>query len=159
MSVVAQRVQDLLDANMICYETRAHVTDYTALETAEHTHTPGKAFAKAVIVLADQELVMAVVAAPEHVDLDVLQRHLGADHIKLAKEWRIRSHFPDCDRGAIPPFGNLYDMPVYLCPTIAKNDLITFNAGSHEMVISLSYRDYEELVRPKKVAKLGRIEQ
>ncbi|MCA8960310.1 MAG: YbaK/EbsC family protein [Planctomycetes bacterium] len=149
MSVVADRIKQTLDRHYVCYETIPHVTDFTALETSEHTHVPGHEFAKAVIALVDhRDAVMAVIPAPEHVDLDVLRAYLGASAIKLAKEWRIRHWFPDCDPGAIPPFGNLYGMPVFIAPSLCENDRITFNAGSHEMVIQLSTSDYEELVDP-----------
>lgn len=156
MSVVADRVKNFLDEHFVCYETVPHETDYTALETAEHTHTPGIAFAKAVIVLADGEFVMAVIPAHHHVDLEVVRRHLVVDHIKLAKEWRLRSHFPDCDLGAIPPFGGLYDMPTLLCPDLAENKTLTFNAGSHEMVISMAAEDYQKLVKPTKVRRISK---
>lgn len=155
MSVVADRVKHVLDEHFVCYETQPHVTDYTALETSEHTHTPGKAFAKAVILFADHELLMAVIPAHHHVNLGTVQRYLRAKHVKLAREWRIRHHFKDCDTGAIPPFGNLYGMRVLVSPVTESNDVITFNAGSHEMVISISYEDYNALVRPESVPNLS----
>ncbi|MEM7167355.1 MAG: YbaK/EbsC family protein [Planctomycetota bacterium] len=155
MSVVADRVKHVLDEHFVCYETLPHVTDYTALETSEHTHTPGNAFAKAVILLVEHELVMAVIPAHHHVDLESVRRYLGARHIKLAREWRIRHHFKDCDPGAIPPFGNLYGMRVLVSPVTEQNHAITFNAGSHEMVISISYDDYRTLVRPERVPELS----
>ena len=155
MSVVAERVKHVLDEHFVCYETTPHVTDYTALETSEHTHTPGRAFAKAVILYADHDLVMAVVPAHHLVDLEAARQHLGARHVKLAREWRIKHHFPDCDSGAIPPFGNLYGMRVLVSPITERNAEITFNAGSHEMVISMSYVDYHNLVQPETVRRLS----
>lgn len=155
MSVVADRVKTTLDQHFVCYETRPHVTDFTALETAEHTHTPGDAFAKAVIILGDGELIMTVVPAHHHVALERLGRKLRLRHVKLAREWRLRSHFPDCDLGAIPPFGNLYGMKTLVSPVVAGNETIVFNAGSHEMVISMSYEDYERLVGPKVIRDLS----
>lgn len=156
MSVVAQRVKRVLDQHFVCYETVPHVTDFTALETAEHAHISGRAFAKAVIVVADGKIVMVVVPAHHRVDLDMLRVRLHAKHVKLAREWRIRRLFPDCDLGAIPPFGSLYDLPVVISPNLATNETIAFNAGSHEMVITISYADYERLVKPTVLRGISR---
>ena len=156
MTVVAQRVKKVLDENLLCYDTIPHVTDFTALESAEHTHVSGKAFAKAVIVWVDQEFVMAVVPAHQRVNLQTLQQHLGAKHIKLARESRLKRHFPDCDLGAIPPFGSLYDMPVFVSRQLLSNESVAFNAGSHEMVITMSMQDYLQITRPQVLAHLSK---
>ncbi|MEM7261829.1 MAG: YbaK/EbsC family protein [Planctomycetota bacterium] len=155
MPVVATRVKELLDQHFICYETIPHVTDYTALESAEHTHTSGHQYAKAVVLYAEDTMIMAVVPAHHHVSLAVARSYLGVGFVKLAKEWRIRGHFPDCDLGAIPPFGNLYEMRTLMLPELSENPTITFNAGSHEMAISCSSSDYETLVNPEYVANLS----
>ncbi len=147
MSVVAKRVKEFLDQHFVCYETIPHITDFTASETAEHTHTPGRAFAKAVMVSLDGTPAMVVLPSHHVLDLADLRRALLARDIKLCGEKQIRSLFPDCDLGAIPPFGNLYGMEVYLSPSLRRCKKITFNAGSHEMVIRMSYVDYRELVR------------
>ena len=149
MPVVSGRVQKFLDREMICYETVPHITDFTALETSEHTHTPGREFAKAVIVIVDGDPVMLVLRADHVVDLDELAEELHARDVHLATEHRIRRLFPDCDKGAIPPFGNLYDLPVYASPRLLESETVTCNAGSHEMALRLSTSDFRRLVHPK----------
>ncbi len=148
MSVVSKRLKALLDKHLVCYETVPHVSDFTAQETSEHTHTPGRSFAKAVLVTIPHELVMLVLPADHVVDLIDLQRAVRSGPVKLASEHRIDRIFRDCDRGAIPPFGNLYDMRVFICPSLLDRETITFNAGSHEMAIRVSTEDYARLVRP-----------
>ncbi len=148
MSVVANRVQEFLDLNLICYETLPHVTDFTAMETSEHTHTPGRAFAKAVIIETIRNEVMLVLPADHEVSLDSVRWALHTPEVGLAPESRLRRIFRDCDRGAIPPFGNLYGLEVFVSPRLLENETITFNAGSHEMAIRMSRADYIKLVDP-----------
>lgn len=148
MPVVSGRVQRFLDREHVCYELVPHVTDFTSLETSEHTHTPGRAFAKAVIVVADDRVVMCVVCADHIVELPRVGRTLNTSDVHLVSEFRLRRIFPDCERGAIPPFGNLYGLPVFASQRLMRNHTITCNAGSHEMAIRISTEDYRRLVRP-----------
>ena len=147
-SVIAPRVQEFLDEHRICYETLPHLTDFTAQETAEHTHTPGDAFAKAVIIETERGEVMLVLPADHEVELDRVERALRSSDADLVPENRLKRIFRDCDRGAIPPFGNLYGLEVFAAPTLLQNPTLTFNAGSHEMAIRMSRADYVELVDP-----------
>ena len=156
MSVVSKKLQSFLDQHHICYETVPHVTDFTALETSEHTHTPGRSFAKAVLVTVptgphSDALVMLVLPADHRVDLVDVQRRLRSGRVSLAPESRIARLLRDCDRGAIPPFGNLYGLRVLVCPSLLDEETITFNAGSHEMAIRVSTSDYLRLVRPERL--------
>ncbi len=148
MSVVANRIQDFLNHNLICYETLPHVTDFTAMETSEHTHTPGRSFAKAVVVETIRNAVMLVLPADHEVELESVRWALHSPEVSLAPESRLRRIFRDCDRGAIPPFGNLYGLEVFVSPCVLSNETITFNAGSHEMAIRMSKADYVTLVDP-----------
>ena len=148
MPVVSPRLQQYLDDHRICYETLPHRTDFTALETSEHTHTPGGSFAKAVIIETCRAEAMLVLPADHEVELNRLISSLHSPEVNLVSEGRIRRIFRDCDRGAIPPFGNLYGLEVFASPKLLHNETVTFNAGSHEMAIRMSRADYVELVHP-----------
>ncbi len=149
MAIIAPRLQQLLDEHHICYETLPHATDFTAQETSEHTGTPGRAVAKAVVVETGGRAVMLVLPAAHAVEFARLEMVLQERRVDLVREGRLRRIFRDCDRGAIPPFGNLYGLEVLATPRLLRNATLTFNAGSHEMAIRLSAGDYEDLVRPR----------
>jgi Ala-tRNA(Pro) deacylase len=149
MPSISKRLQSFLDEHAVAYETIHHRRDYTAQEAAAHTHTPGKEFAKTVILWVDGGYAMAVLPAHHMVDLDKLREALGAKEVKLASEDEIRELCPDCEAGAVPPFGNLYNLPVYLSEAMTDDERITFNAGSHEDAIRMMYKDFEKLVQPK----------
>jgi Ala-tRNA(Pro) deacylase len=152
MSGIAARVQTFLKQEQVTYETLHHPTDYTAKETAEDTHTPPKEFAKTVFLCVDGRPAMAVLPATEFVSLRKVQQALGAEEVRLASEEESRQACPDSDVGAAPPFGNLYELPVYVSPLLAEDEKITFNAGSHQDAIRMSYRDFEKLVQPHVMA-------
>jgi Ala-tRNA(Pro) deacylase len=156
MVTIAKRLKDTFDAQSIRYELIAHPRDYTAQETAAHTHTPGPEFAKSVFVRADGEDIMAVLPAHHKIDMEKLRQALGATHLELADETHIKELCPDCDVGAAPPFGNLYDLPVVLSKSMEKDETITFNAGSHEDAIRIRLSDYRRLVQPR-VAAFSRL--
>ena len=145
----AKKLRDYLDDNDIEYITISHSPAYTAQRIAELTHIPGKELAKTVIVKLDGEFAMAVVPASFRVDLDYLQRGTGAESYELATEAEFQSLFPDCEVGAMPPFGNLYDMDVYVATKLAEDEDIAFNSGSHTELVRMSYADFERLVAPK----------
>ena len=113
---------------------------------------PGKELAKTVIVKLDDQFAMAVLPASLHVSLTRLKEAAGVDNVELANEDEFKSLFPDCDVGAMPPFGNLYDLDVYVAGQLTEDEEIAFNAGSHTELIKLAYRDFERLVQPKVVA-------
>jgi Ala-tRNA(Pro) deacylase len=112
------------------------------------THVSGKKLAKTVIVKIDGVLAMAIVPAPLHVDLDRLKHLTGAQVVELATEREFKDAFPDCETGAMPPFGNLYDMAVYADPALAENEEITFTGGSHRELVRMSWYDMVRLVNP-----------
>lgn len=148
MATLNQRLTAFLEAQAVDYEAIHHRRDYTAQEAAAHTHTPGREFAKTVIVWVDGSYAMAVLPAHHLIDLDKLRRALGARDVKLASEEEMRELCPDCETGAVPPFGNLYNLPVYLSTDITADEQITFNAGTHEDAIRMRYADFERLVQP-----------
>jgi Ala-tRNA(Pro) deacylase len=121
---------------------------FTGLEIAKSAHVPTKILAKTVILKIDGEPAMMVLPAAYKIDMENLSQALQGSAIELATEQEFFTLFPDCEVGAMPPFGNLYDMKVYVAEKLTENDDIVFNAGSHSEVIQMSYSDYEELVQP-----------
>jgi Ala-tRNA(Pro) deacylase len=145
----AQRLQAFLDENQVKYVVISHSRAFTAQEVAAATHIPGKELAKSVIIEIDGELAMAVLPGSQRVDVDLLRDAVGAKEVTLARESAFRDRFPECDLGAMPPFGNLYGMPVYVADSLAEDEEIAFNAGSHTELVKLSYRDFARLVQPR----------
>ncbi len=145
----ATKVKAFLDAHHVKYVTVRHSRAYTAQEVAASTHISGRDFAKTVIVMADGEMAMVVLPASQQIYLPDLKEMLATPDIRLAEEDEFRAAFPDCELGAMPPFGNLYNLKVYVASPLAEEQEIAFNAGSHTEVIKMNYNDYEELVRPE----------
>lgn len=137
-----------LDANGIKYVSITHSPAYTAQEVAQESHVTGKEFAKVVILNLDGELAMAVLPADRKVVLQDLRDITGSDRVKVASEDEFKARFPDCETGAMPPFGNLYGMSVYVAEALMDNEQIAFNAGSHTEIIRMAFDDFERLVKP-----------
>ena len=146
-----KKLKQFLDQNRVKYVTIKHSEAYTAQEIAGSAHVSGKELAKTVIVNIDGTLAMAVLPATYRVDIDLLKQAAGASKVEIASEQQFKDAFPGCDVGAMPPFGNLYDMDVYVAKTLAADEEIAFNAGSHTELVKLAYRDFERLVNPKVV--------
>ena len=144
----AQKLKEFLDERNVEYITISHSPAYTAQRIAELTHIPGKELAKTVIVKLDGEFAMAVLPASHRVDLDYLRRGVKAENVEVASEAEFKDLFPDCEVGAMPPFGNLYDMDVYVAEKLSEDEEIAFNSGSHTELVKLSYQDFEKLVSP-----------
>ncbi|HYM76024.1 MAG TPA: YbaK/EbsC family protein [Candidatus Dormibacteraeota bacterium] len=142
------KLRDFLDSHKIKYLVISHSLAYTAQGVAALTHVSGKKLAKTVIVKIDGVLAMAVVPASYHVDLDRLRTLTGAQIVELASEREFQKAFQDCETGAMPPFGNLYDMPVYADRSLAENEEITFSAGTHRELVRMNWEDMVRLVRP-----------
>lgn len=142
------KLRSFLDSHHIKYMVISHSLAYTAQGVAALTHVSGKKLAKTVIVNIDGILAMAVIPASEHVDLDRLRALTGARSVQLATEREFKNAFPDCETGAIPLFGNLYDMPVYADLSLASNEEVTFSAGSHRELVRMHWKDVERLVNP-----------
>lgn len=147
-----ERVKRFLDENGVKYVIQQHSPAYTAQEVAEAAHVPGRHFAKCVMVEIDGRLALTVLPATDRVDLQRLARSVGAQSVELAKEADFHDRFPDCEPGAMPPFGNLFDLEVFVSPHLAETDLISFNAGSHREVMQLAYSVFDRLVKPVEVA-------
>ena len=149
-----KKLKAFLDREKIKYVTITHSPAYSAQDTAASAHIPGKELAKTVILKIDDKMVMAVLPASHWVDLELLEQATGADVVELANEQEFEDMFPDCEIGAMPPFGNLYGMDVYVSSSLADDEEIAFNAGSHTELIRLTYMDFDSLVQPK-VIKLS----
>jgi Ala-tRNA(Pro) deacylase len=148
------RLKEFLDNHNIKYVTISHSVAYTSQGIAALTHIPGKELAKTVIVKIDGALAMVVLPAPSQVDLSRLARGAGANQAVLASEQEFKDRFPDCETGAMPPFGNLYDLPVFADESLSQDKEIAFNAGSHRELLRMSWEDFERLVRPQ-IAKVA----
>jgi Ala-tRNA(Pro) deacylase len=149
-----KKLKEFLDANKIKYVTVTHSPAYTAQQIAASAHIPGKELAKTVMVKIDGKLAMAVLAASFKIDFDLLEKASGAKKVELATESEFKEMFPGCELGAMPPFGNLYGMDVFVAQSLAEDDEIAFNAGSHTELIKLAYKDFERLVNPR-VARIS----
>lgn len=143
-----KKLQDFLDSKGVKYVSMKHSPAYTAQEIAAMAHVPGKQLAKTVIVKVDGEMAMAVLPASYKVDFKQLKKAAKAKKVELASEKEFKDLFPECEVGAMPPFGNLYEMSVYVSESLAEDEDIAFNAGSHTELIKLSYKDFENLVKP-----------
>ncbi len=146
MAVAA--LTEYLDQNRIPYTVITHSPAYTAQGIAGLTHISGKELAKTVIVMMDGKLVMAVLPANFHVDLAALKRALKARSVELAAEEDVLDRFAECETGAMPPFGNLYGLPVFADENLARDKEIAFNAGTHRELIRMAWDDFKRLAEP-----------
>ena len=144
----AKKLKEYLNNNNIKYVTIFHSQAYTAQEVAATAHIPGKELAKTVMVKIDDKMAMAVLTAADKVHFDFLKEAVGAGKVELASEQEFENMFPGCEIGAMPPFGNLYEMQVFVEENLTEDTVISFNAGSHTELIKLSYKDFERLVKP-----------
>ena len=142
------KLKAFLDDHGVKYVSMSHSTAFTAQEAAATAHIPGKELAKTVIVKLDGVMAMAVLPASYHVDLDRLAEATGSTVAEIASEDEFSTLFPDCETGAMPPFGNLYDMDVFVSESLAEDDEIAFAAGTHRELIRMSFSDFDRLVEP-----------
>jgi len=146
--MAVQKLKKFLDDNRVKYLTITHSPAFTAQDIAAAAHISGKEMAKTVMVKIDGEMAMVVLPASAKVDFGRLLDATGAREVELASEREFRDLFPDCALGTMPPFGNLYDMDVYVAEELTENAEIAFNAGSPTELIKLAYGDFERLVKP-----------
>jgi len=145
----SEKIKQFLDEQGIDYICIAHSPTYTAQTTAQSSHVSGRILAKAVIVDLDGQIAMAVLPANQRVILEDLRELTGCQQVKLVSEGVFKKKFPDCETGAMPPFGNPYGMDVYAAGALSQNDEIAFKAGSHSEIILMAYKDFERLAHPK----------
>ena len=144
MALLTNRLTEYLDDSGVAYEIVHHKLDFCAQHTAADTHTPGRAFAKTVVLKTGQGYVLAVIPANRKIDFGLVHDLLGHD-THLADETDIAELFPDCEVGAEPPMGHLYGLPVYLAHDFADDMFITFNAGTHHEAVRMRYDDFARL--------------
>lgn len=149
-----ERLRRYLDAEGAPYDLREHTEAYTTQEIAALEHVAGRRMAKVVMVIADDDLVMLVLQASERVDLTNLPVALDRGTVRLAHEEEFARTFPDCDAGAMSPFGNLYGVAVYVDRALAQDERIIFQAGTHRHTMEMAFADFERLVAPT-VAQLS----
>jgi Ala-tRNA(Pro) deacylase len=145
----SKKLKEFLDTNKVKYVSISHSSAYTAMEIAALAHVPGKDLAKTVMIKVNGHMGMVVLPATHMIKMDLLKKAVGNDNIRLATEQEFKDKFPDCEVGAMPPFGNLYNIEVFASSALKDDEEIVFNAGTHTELIKLSYKDFERLVNPK----------
>lgn len=144
-----RNIKEYLDRRNIKYAVVSHAPAFTAQEIAASAHIPGKVLAKTVVVKVDGSLAMAVLPAHLQIDFQHLAEALGTSVVELATETEFMDRFPESEVGAMPPFGPLYGLPVYVSEELTHDRVIAFNAGSHSQLIQMAYQDFERLVKPR----------
>ena len=150
---IIKKLKELFDEAKVSYEVYNHPLAYTAQEIAQRQHFSGDQMAKVVILKVDGKLVMAIITGSQQIHLPTVRTSLGVDEVNLATEDEFISRFPDCEIGAMPPFGNLFGLAVYVDPAVTKDESIYFNSGNHVQTVRIRYKDFERLVTPQ-VARL-----
>jgi len=146
---ISAKLRDYLDKNHVKYVTITHSKAYTAQEIAAAVHIPGKEMAKSVIIKLDCEFALAALPASYKIDFDLLAKAAGVGKAELATEKEFANLFPECELGAMPIFGNIYGLPVYVAESLADDEDVVFNAGTHTQAVKLAYADFEKLASPK----------
>jgi len=145
---IPQRIRDYLDSQNVPYETLHHSQAFTAQEVAHSLHISGKKCAKAVVARGDNKPVLVLMPASHRVDFQQLSTALKVKQVQMLDESELVGLFPDCDLGAVPPFGNLYGVDVWVDRAVASAETVLFCAGTHEDCIRMSYSDFAKLTRP-----------
>jgi len=145
---IPKKLIDCLDQNNVQYEILRHAEAITAQRIAQAEHVKGRHQAKVVMAKSGDQHLMVVLPADHHLDLEKVEKAVGRS-VSLGKENEFKSLFPDTAIGAMPPFGNLYDLPTYVDKHLAEQDYVVFEAGTHTEAIRMSYSDFEKIVRPK----------
>jgi Ala-tRNA(Pro) deacylase len=154
--MLATRLKTFLEVNRVPYSALPHETAYTAQDVAATTHVNGGELAKSVVLNVDGGFVLAVLPAPDHVDLRRFGELVGAKAVTLATEQEFQGLFQGCELGAMPPFGNLFGLPVYVEERLGRDRSIVFSAGTHSEAVRMDYADFARLVHPK-VARFRRL--
>lgn len=146
---VLKKLKEVLDEHKVSYEVFNHALAYTAQEIAAKQHCSGNEMAKVVMLKADDALIMGVIPASRKINLGAVIKNLNVKTARLATEDEFISVFPGCEIGAMPPFGNLFGVPVFVDPALEKDEYIYFNAGNHVQTVRMQYKDFARLVEPK----------
>lgn len=143
------KLDEFLDSRHVPYQRLRHRTAYSANRAAQALHTPGREFAKTVLLRTGRGYALAVLPATHHVDLELARADLGEDRCEMASEEEMDRLFPDCERGAMPPFGSLYELPTIVDESLAEDEEIVFEAQTRQDAIRMAYRDYEAIEHPR----------
>jgi Ala-tRNA(Pro) deacylase len=146
--MILKKLVEFLDDNHIKYVNVTHSTAFTAQDVAQSAHIPGKEMAKAVIVWMDGAMAMAVLPASSMIDFNKFKEVSGSKSVELASESEFKDRFSECEIGAMPPFGNLFNIRVIADTALSEDREISFNAGTHHEMVRLPYKDFEQLVKP-----------
>jgi Ala-tRNA(Pro) deacylase len=146
---ILKKLKDYLEKNQVRYEVGYHERVYTSQEIAAAMHVPGKELTKVIMVKADGKMTMLVLPASYRVDTKKLKKVFQCKRLGIAKEKDFEELFPDCEIGAMPPFGNLYNLEVWVDQILTEDEFIVFQAGSHVETLRIKYSDYARLVSPK----------
>jgi Ala-tRNA(Pro) deacylase len=149
--MISTRLKQFLDQQQVGYDVMQHDPAFTAQQLAARLHVPGREFVKVVVVKMDGQFALAVLPAPLRVNLKTLAGGAGVKKCQIASETEFQQLFPDCELGAMPPFGNLYNLPTYVDQELTFDENIVINAGTHAEAIRLRYSDFARLARPKVV--------
>ena len=147
--MILKQLAEFLDSNNIKYVVIRHSQAFTAREVATSAHIPGKEIAKTVVVRLDEKPAMAVLPASQMIDLHMLRDAAAVRKVELAGEGEFNSLFPECEVGAMPPFGNLFGMDVLVADSLAQDEEIAFNGGTHREIVKMSYSDFAALTKPR----------
>jgi len=142
---IATRLRQFLEAHQVPFETIDHPLAFTAQEEAAASHVPGHAWAKTVAVMVDGSPALAVVPATRRLDFQKFRSVVGAHDVHLASEAEFEGLYPDCDLGAMPPFGDLYGIPTFVDRELREEDRVAFHAGDHATAVELAYDEFEQL--------------
>lgn len=151
-----ESLTEYLDGHNTAYVVISHSSAYTAQGVAGLAHIPGKELAKTVIVRLDGQLAIAVLPANFHVDLEFLRRAANAKSVALAAEEEFKNRFPQCETGAMPPFGNLFGLEIFADNSLEKDKEIAFNAGTHRELIRMTWEDFKKLAKPRMMSFAAR---
>ena len=146
---ILKRLKEMLDGAKVPYEVYNHALAYTAQEIAAKQHFSGNEMAKVVMLEVDDKLVMGVIRGNDKISVNEVRDSLAARNVRLATEEEFIARFPECEIGAMPPFGNLYGLKVYVDPSLAQDEYIYFNAGNHVQTVHMKYKDFARLVEPQ----------
>jgi Ala-tRNA(Pro) deacylase len=146
---ILPELKKMFDEGKVSYDVFNHPLAYTAQEIAAKQHVSGNEIAKVVMLIVDGTLVMGVIRGSHKISLDTARSSLGASRVRLATEDEFISRFPGCEIGAMPPFGNLFGLKVYVDPELEKDQYIYFNAGNHAQTVRLRYRDFAAFAKPE----------
>ena len=145
---IPDSIRRFVDTRGVGFMALHHRLAYTAQEEAAATHVPAREWAKTVVCIVDGQPVLAMVAANDHVDLEAIRAACGAKSVRLASEPEFASLYPDCEPGAMAPFGPLYGQKVVVDETLTHDREITFHAGTHADAMRMRYTDFVDLVHP-----------